>query len=90
MLMEKSTKFNIKINSRDEEGRNAFYLACAGGKPEIVEMLIEKSTQFNIELDTKDNRGQTPLIRACQLGHVAIVGCSGISPEIASWQRETG
>ena len=65
MLIEKSAELNIKINDKDNNGCNAFYLACSGGKPEIVEMLMQKSTKFNIEFDTKDIRGQTPLIRAC-------------------------
>ena len=57
--MQKSMKFNIDLNARDNSGYTAFHCACLEGHPKIAEMLILKSTEVNIDLNAVTNSGKT-------------------------------
>ena len=57
MLIQKSTKFDIDFNAKDEYGLTAFHYACKEGHSKIAEMLIQKSAEFNIGMNAKDEFG---------------------------------
>ena len=72
MLIQKSTKFNIDFNAKDEHGSTSFHYACEKGDSKIAEMLIQKSSEFNIDLNARHEDGKTAFQNACKYGHSKI------------------
>ena len=79
-MIELSTKNNLDLNSRDNDGHTAFTRTCQFGKTETVKLLVELSTQYGIDLDGgRDDSGRplsgrTPYLWACKNGHEETVG----------------
>ena len=73
MLIQKSTKFDIDFNAKDEHGSTSFHYACEKGDSKIAEMLIQKSAEFNIDLNAKDKNGCNAVHLARQFGQTRIV-----------------
>jgi len=72
MIIQKSTKFNIELNTKDLWGMTAFHMACQWGHSKIVEMLIKKSADFDFDLNAKTAEGWTAFHLAHQFGHKSI------------------
>ena len=73
-LVQKSTKFNIDLNTIDRESDTGFNVACMRGHSQIVDILVQKSIEFNIDLNAKDNvKGWTGFHWACKEGHTRII-----------------
>ena len=59
MLMKMYFELKIDINSKNQNGRTAFHLACINGTIGIVDMMIENMQSFNLDLEAKDNAGKS-------------------------------
>ena len=71
MLLNCSDK-KIDLNTSDNEGRNAFMLACNKGHTDVVKLLLNCSDK-NIELNTTDLMGRSAFMLACIKGHKEVV-----------------
>ena len=63
---------SIDINQKNHKDRGAtpFYIACAAGKTEIVQLLLQEK---HIQVNQDEEHGATPFLIACQNGHTEIV-----------------
>ena len=71
--MQKSTEFNIDINSKDHCKRTGLHRACENGYSKIVEYLILKSDEFNIDINAENICKSTPFHKACEYGQLRII-----------------
>ena len=59
LLIQKSTKFNIDLNAKDEDGMTAFHSACFWGEKAVVEVLMKNSEIYKIDLISTNRDGRT-------------------------------
>ena len=48
MLVQKSAKFNIDLNAKDNYGNTAFHFACYNKHESIVEMMMKNAKDFSL------------------------------------------
>ena len=51
----------INLNARDDDGKTAFWRACASGKIRIIKMLLNYWKELDIDIRSKNNEGVTAL-----------------------------
>merc|ERR1712062_325750 len=64
MLIKMSAKFNIDLNSKNEQGWTVFHLACSEGRKNIVEMMVKNSADFDIDITAENQDGKNGLMIA--------------------------
>ena len=84
LLIQKSTEFNIKLNTKDDFGRTAFHWACIKGHLKIAKLLMRKSSEANIDLNAKDKYRQTAFHWACSKGQSKVRFSRFFNPK--SWK----
>ena len=57
-MIQKSTDFDIDLNTKSLKDKTAFHFACEKGQSKIAEMLIQKSSDFNTDLNTEHFGGR--------------------------------
>ena len=50
LILQNSTKLNIDLNAKNNDGQTAFHLACILGKKENVKVLTDNAETFKIDL----------------------------------------
>ena len=73
VILEKSSKYRIEINTKLEKDWTALHLASYHGHFKIVEILINKYVELKLDLSTKILSGRTAFHLACEKGFVKVV-----------------
>ena len=71
--MKNSSEVKIDLNSKSNNGRTAFHLACWKGHIKIVEMMIELSESHELDLKAEDHDGKTGYQVAKYHGRIDVV-----------------
>jgi len=64
------------INSRNQDGSTAFYIACEEGQKEIIQLLLNSPI---VDINQSDYSGVTPFIKVCKIGYFDLIQCMIIS-----------